>query len=378
MKNRYLIPYIAALSILLAVGCTDSSHESEGESMQNTQAESSLSTDAESKDTNESTTGIETSVQSETDSESETETQMPLPATVAFDKTEYRVGEEILLRVTGEPDDTVAFFPAAYDALINTPIYYASLGTIAEITQGDTICVTALPGQHRNDATVAFYYGVLPIGDYKAVVFAGEGEVCAEAKITIVYGSDDITTGAELAARCLDVALNYKTLYVNGCFGAPMTEKNKTRYTQNTAYNRLPERTALINAASAETFGFDCVCFIKGILWGWNGTLDHVYGGAAYQANGVPDIGENTMIERCSAISKDFSAIEVGEAVWIDGHIGIYIGNGLAVECTPSWQDGVQITACNTRRRGFQRRNWTKHGKLPYVEYDGVYESVTD
>ena len=33
-----------------------------------------------------------------------------------------------------------------------------------------------------------------------------------------------ITTGAELAARCLDLATNYKTLYIMGCFGAPMTD----------------------------------------------------------------------------------------------------------------------------------------------------------
>ncbi len=36
--------------------------------------------------------------------------------------------------------------------------------------------------------------------------------------------AEKITTGAELAERCLDVARNYKTLYVMGCFGAPLNE----------------------------------------------------------------------------------------------------------------------------------------------------------
>lgn len=78
-------------------------------------------------------------------------------------------------------------------------------------------------------------------------------------------------TNKELAAKLIDVAKNYKTLYVMGCFGAPMTASNKKHYTQNHEYNRRPERTAMINAASADTFGFDCVCLIKGILWGWKG-----------------------------------------------------------------------------------------------------------
>ena len=87
-------------------------------------------------------------------------------------------------------------------------------------------------------------------------------------------------TNKELAAKLIDVAKNYKTLYVHGCFGAPMTDKNKKRYTQNTDYNRQAARTAKINAASSDTFGFDCVCLIKGILWGWNGDKSKVYGEA--------------------------------------------------------------------------------------------------
>jgi hypothetical protein len=185
-----------------------------------------------------------------------------------------------------------------------------------------------------------------------------------------------IKTGKELAAAAEAVAKNYKTLYVMGCFGAPLNAKNKTRYTQNHTYNKQPARTAKIKAASADTFGFDCVCLIKGLLWGWSGDTSKNYGGAAYGANSVPDIGADSMIKVCRDVSTDFSKIEVGEAVWMDGHIGIYIGNGLAVESTPKWADCVQITACNNTRSGYNRRNWTKHGKLPYVSYTGAAEDV--
>lgn len=178
-------------------------------------------------------------------------------------------------------------------------------------------------------------------------------------------------TAQELARRCKALAQDYKTLYILGCFGAPMTEKNRKRYTNNQSYNRQPERAAKINAAGEDTFGFDCVCMIKGILWGWCGDSGKTYGGAGYAVNGVPDLGANTMFDKCTDKTTDFSCLEVGEAVWMKGHIGIYIGDGLAVEATPSWKDGVQITACNCEKSGYPTRNWTKHGKLPYVRYDG-------
>ena len=176
-------------------------------------------------------------------------------------------------------------------------------------------------------------------------------------------------TNIDLANRLRSVATDYKTLYVMGCFGAPMTQKNKARYCSNHSYNKDAKRTALIQAATEDTFGFDCVCLIKGILWGWNGDVTKTYGGASYKANNVPDINADSMINVCTDISTDFNKIEVGEAVWVKGHIGVYIGNGLAVECTPKWDNKVQITACNQTVSGYNRRNWTKHGKLPYIEY---------
>lgn len=171
--------------------------------------------------------------------------------------------------------------------------------------------------------------------------------------------------------KVIDIAKNYKTLYVLGCFGAPMNSKNKKRYCNNNYYNKDPKRTAMINAASYDTFGFDCVCLIKAILWGWNGDTARVYGGAKYASNGVPDINADKMINKCTDISEDFSNITPGEAVWKPGHIGVYIGDGLAVECTPSWANGVQITAVGNigTKSGYKTRQWTKHGKLPYVDY---------
>lgn len=174
---------------------------------------------------------------------------------------------------------------------------------------------------------------------------------------------------AVFAAKAKEIATNYKTLYVMGAFGAPLTAANKARYRNNCDYNRQPSRQALIDAASSDTFAFDCCGLIKGILWGWSGKLNSSYGGANYASNGVPDLNAGGLINACPSTSKDFTKIDVGEVCWKEGHIGIYIGGGLAVECTPAWRDKVQITSANCDRAGYNRRNWTKHGKLPYIDY---------
>lgn len=187
-----------------------------------------------------------------------------------------------------------------------------------------------------------------------------------------------IVTAKDLAAAAERVARQYKTLYVSGCFGAPMTESNKQRYINHHVDNQKTDRIAEIMAASSDTFGFDCVCFLKALLWGWSGDRYSVYGGAKYCANGVPDIDDAAMMAACSDVSTDFSSIEVGEALGMPGHIGVYIGNGLAVECTHKWDNGVQITAVENMPHpaGYNSRNWTSHGKLPYVTYEKEMSSA--
>ena len=186
-----------------------------------------------------------------------------------------------------------------------------------------------------------------------------------------------VMKASEFVAKLKDVAQNYKTLYVMGCFGAPLTGGNVSRYCNNHAYNKQAARTKMIKAAANQNppvFGFDCVCLIKGILWGWRGDASKTYGGASYAVNGVPDIGADTMITKCKGVSTNFSNVEVGEALWCSGHIGVYIGGGLAVECSPAFENDVQITAVKNMgtKSGYNARTWAKHGKLPYIEYDNA------
>ena len=184
---------------------------------------------------------------------------------------------------------------------------------------------------------------------------------------------DKIMTNKEFVEKAIDIANNYKTLYVMGCFGAPMTASNKKRYCNNNDYNKDAKRQKMINSSSLDTFGFDCVCLIKGILWGWNGNLNHVYGGATFVKN-IPDLSIATMTSKSYSAgnSSDFSSLIVGELLYIGtGHIGIYIGDGLAVECTPAWKNKVQITAVGNigPKEGYPTRMWKKHCKANFIEY---------
>ena len=173
-----------------------------------------------------------------------------------------------------------------------------------------------------------------------------------------------IETAGQLAQMCR-AAAQRKTLYVYGAFGCPLTEENKQRILRGYAYNRRTDRKAKIQSADADTFGFDCSGLIKGILWGWKGETDSRYGGAVYGANDVKDQNADTIIKSCLQLSEDFSCLQVGEVVWMPGHIGVYVGDSLVAESSPKWADGVQLTACNCQKEGYNSRAWKKHGKFP-------------
>lgn len=175
----------------------------------------------------------------------------------------------------------------------------------------------------------------------------------------------------EFIKKLQDIINNYKTVYMLGCFGHVVNENiiaSKAKQLPN--WYTAKKQSELRKLVGKGYFGFDCVNLIKGILWGWSGDPKSTYGGAKYKSNGVPDTNADGMIKLCKDVSTDFSKILPGEAVWIPGHIGVYIGNGKVIESTPSWQNKVQVTTCLNVASGTPGRKWDKHGKLPWIEYD--------
>lgn len=178
----------------------------------------------------------------------------------------------------------------------------------------------------------------------------------------------------------LGKALNSKTLYVQGGFGANGTVTNKVRYSNNLEYNK--KRSSMIYATDKDTFFFDCINLGKGILYGWTGdTTKTPYCGARYCSNGVPDFGTEQLKNYCTDISTDFKKLtnkDVGRWLYVKGHCGYFVGfadDGLpyAIECTPKWKNGVQFTCIDTgdgkKSDRFPMRKWTWHGKSVFIDY---------
>ena len=193
-------------------------------------------------------------------------------------------------------------------------------------------------------------------------------------------------TNIEFVNKAIEVAVAYKTVYANGMYGFPLDRSAVDRAAAVVPkWYSEDRRQKLMNLYGKGYFGFDCVCLIKGILWGWDGNSNDQNGGAVHGSNGVPDQGEtyfNDSKEGGYEASENFTNIVPGEFLYYispngNTHCGIYIGDGLAVECTSEWDACVQITAVKNigSKSGYHERTWKSHKKLPYISY--VSESVS-
>lgn len=101
----------------------------------------------------------------------------------------------------------------------------------------------------------------------------------------------------------------------------------------------------------------DCVGLIKGYSWYDTETAQIQIG-----ANGMPDIGANAMFENASEKGTIDTIPEIpGLAVWHEGHIGIYIGNGEVVQAAN--------TTVGVIRMPIGQSDWTHWLKIPYISY---------
>lgn len=149
-----------------------------------------------------------------------------------------------------------------------------------------------------------------------------------------------------------------ETVYASGGIGQRLSDANKKallrRYPSNEWRKGFKE-------ADGRTFAFDCCGLVKAILWGWTGS-GASFGGTVYESNGVPDVNEDGLINRCLKVSQDITTVEPGELLWMKGHCGVYVGNGIVIESTPAEEGGVQKISLSFRA-------WIKHGRLPWVYY---------
>ena len=101
----------------------------------------------------------------------------------------------------------------------------------------------------------------------------------------------------------------------------------------------------------------DCNGLIKG--YGWLNPDTHEI---EYGTNGMPDIGADTMYANATEKGTIDTIPEIpGLAVWHEGHIGIYIGDGKVIEAM-----GTRYGVVETELAG---RGWTHWLKIPYITY---------
>ena len=174
--------------------------------------------------------------------------------------------------------------------------------------------------------------------------------------------TDPDTKNAHDLAEWAKQAYAKKWGYVYGTYGEVLTESvldgKVSQYPDEVGGKEEYIRTHWLGGRTA-----DCIGLIKG--YGW---YDFESGGIAYGTNGMPDIGADTMFENATEKGTIDTLPETpGLALWHEGHIGVYIGNGQVVHAANT-NDGVILSEVS----GSSFTHWLK---IPYITYTENTES---
>ena len=198
--------------------------------------------------------------------------------------------------------------------------------------------------------------------------------------------ADKIMTAQELI-KILKKADELPSVYATGCWGWPLNYgDNLETIIDEWPNNQKPKHEAVIRERAAEAadagvecYGWDCINLVKSCLWQWSGDPTQQYGGAIYQYAGIPDCTVSDFYRKCCTDqSTDFSELTPGEFLYYGNgsHCGVYIGDGLAIEATGSWDRSCTTSVVNNVIDRFpyadadgRARTWQAHAKIIYVDY---------
>lgn len=144
--------------------------------------------------------------------------------------------------------------------------------------------------------------------------------------------------------------------YVWGTYGTVLTdsflESKITQYPDEVGGKEEFIRANWLGKRTA-----DCVGLIKGYSW-----YDVESQSTILVSNGMPDIGADTMYENATEKGTIDTIPEIpGLAVWKEGHIGVYIGDGKVVEAYGTTSGVIRSELANG--------GWTHWLKIPYITY---------
>lgn len=155
-----------------------------------------------------------------------------------------------------------------------------------------------------------------------------------------------------------------QTFYEYGGWGQTMTREELDRLA-----NLYPKNKP-VNYDNVGKWGFDCICFVKGLLAGVT-VRNHVND---YNAIRNCPIGDCTPKEFMNKLYDCVQPKDAGPGYGLatEGHAAIALGDGRWIDANRNGtQDGIKIHTTGIER-------FTKCGKIPGVEYSGEPVPVPD
>lgn len=144
--------------------------------------------------------------------------------------------------------------------------------------------------------------------------------------------------------------------YVWGSHGNVLTA-NELKRLEKTFGSHVTDKEEYIKSHWLGRRTSDCVGLIKG--YGW---YDETSGTIKYGTNGMKDVTADGMFNAAVEKGPISTMPDVpGIAVWHQGHIGVYIGNGYVIHAANTY-DGVIKTPITSS-------GWTHWLKVPYINY---------
>ena len=152
------------------------------------------------------------------------------------------------------------------------------------------------------------------------------------------------------------MAYDNKWGYVWGSHGNVLTA-NELKRLEKTFGSHVTDKEEYIKSHWLGRRTSDCVGLIKG--YGW---YDETSGTIKYGTNGMKDVTADGMFNAAVEKGPISTMPDIpGIAVWHQGHIGVYIGNGYVIPAANTY-DGVIKTPITSS-------GWTHWLKVPYINY---------
>lgn len=163
-----------------------------------------------------------------------------------------------------------------------------------------------------------------------------------------MYNAKGLVEHAKYCLRCPNV-------YMKGGLMRILTESYINQLVKMYPRDYTITRVTYLKSLVAQSYGCDCVGLIKSYYFGGVGSPDY-------------DLKKDLNTDGYFSIATEKGSIKSlpetpGVILYMEGHVGVYIGNGECIECTwGNYGDGIVKTQVSGR-------GWTHWLKIPYIDY---------